>query len=283
MSLTLTASNRCFQGEQRYYQHSSTSTSSPMSFSIYLPDAALARQPCTAIMYLSGLTCSPDNVTHKAHFQQLCSELDVIFIAPDTSPKGEAIPDDECDYVGQAASYYVDASQSPWAENFQMQTYLVDELYGLLREHFPIASMGLMGHSMGGHGALLLAFKYPSLFISVSALSPICALSESAWGQQALTAMMGADSSSWADCDASQVIRKVGRLYPEVLVDQGMADEFFTDGQLQTDKLMQACQAVSQPLSLRYHAGFDHSYYFIQSFINDHISHHWRASQLHCC
>ncbi|KAA0938500.1 S-formylglutathione hydrolase [Psychrobacter sp. ANT_H59] len=284
--LTQKSVNRCFDGEQRYYSHQSAATKTPMTFSIYLPDEALAGQRCPAILYLSGLTCNADNVTHKAHFQQKCSELGMIFIAPDTSPRSSEgserseVPNDERYFVGQGASYYVDATQAPWAEHFNMQSYIVDELYDLLRSEFPIDSIGITGHSMGGHGALLLGFKFPGKFVSVSALSPVCAASESAWGQAAYTEYFGDDKSLWAQVDASQIIEQFGQQYSSILVDQGAADEFLADGQLQTSKLQQACTKAKQPLTLRYQAGHDHSYYFIQTVINEHIEHHWRMAQL---
>ena len=281
--------NRCFDGEQHYYSHQSAATKTPMTFSIYLPDEALAGRLCPALLYLSGLTCNADNVTHKAHFQQKCSELGMIFIAPDTSPRSSdgsdngdsnEVPNDERYFVGQGASYYVDATQAPWAENFNMQSYIVDELYDLLRSEFPIHSVGITGHSMGGHGALLLGFKFPSKFVSVSALSPVCAASESAWGQAAYTEYFGDDQSLWSQADASKTIEKVGQQYASILVDQGAADNFLAEGQLQTAKLQEACTNAKQPLTLRYQAGHDHSYYFIQTVINDHIEHHWRMAQL---
>ncbi|MEK6220408.1 MAG: S-formylglutathione hydrolase [Psychrobacter cryohalolentis] len=286
--LTQKSVNRCFDGEQHYYSHQSTATKTPMTFSIYLPDEALAGRLCPAVLYLSGLTCNADNVTHKAHFQQKCSELGMIFIAPDTSPRTDEgndsdsseVPNDERYFVGQGASYYVDATQQPWAEHFNMQSYIVDELYDLLRSEFPIHSMGITGHSMGGHGALLLGFKFPSKFVSVSALSPVCAASESAWGQAAYTEYFGEDQSLWSQADASKMIEKVGQQYASILVDQGAADNFLAEGQLQTAKLQDACTKAKQPLTLRYQAGHDHSYYFIQSIINDHIEHHWRMAQL---
>ncbi len=285
--LTQTSANRCFDGEQRYYSHDSSATKTSMSFSIYLPDEALAGSLCPAVLYLSGLTCNADNVTHKAHFQQQCSEIGVIFIAPDTSPrsiadgdKSVAVPNDERYFVGQGASYYVDAVEAPWSEHFNMQSYIVDELYDLLRDEFPISSIGITGHSMGGHGALLLGFKYPSKFISVSALSPVCSASESAWGQAAFTEYFGNDKSLWEQADAAKVIAQAGQQYASLLVDQGAADDFLIEGQLQTDKLQQACQTAQQPLTLRYQAGHDHSYYFIQTVINDHIWHHYRMAQL---
>lgn len=275
--------NRCFNGEQHYYTHQSAATKTPMTFSIYLPDEALAGQLCPAILYLSGLTCDADNVTHKAHFQQKCSELGMIFIAPDTSPRsseGDEVPNDERYFVGQGASYYVDATCAPWSEHFNMQSYIVDELYDLLRSEFAISSIGIMGHSMGGHGALLLGFKFPSKFVSVSALSPVCAASESAWGEAAYTEYFGDDKAQWAQADAAQMIERIGQQYSSILVDQGAADNFLAEGQLQTPKLQQACEKAKQPLTLRYQAGHDHSYYFIQTVINDHIEHHWRMAQL---
>ncbi|WP_367108880.1 S-formylglutathione hydrolase [uncultured Psychrobacter sp.] len=283
--LTQESANRCFDGEQHYYSHQSTSTKTMMTFSIYLPDEALAGKRCPAILYLSGLTCNADNVTHKAHFQKKCSELGMIFIAPDTSPRsdedaGLEVPNDDRYFVGQGASYYVDATREPWSEHFNMQTYIVDELYDLLRSEFAISSIGIMGHSMGGHGALLLGFKFPSKFVSVSALSPVCAASESAWGEAAYTEYFGEDKSLWAQADAAQMIEKVGRQYASILVDQGAADNFLAEGQLQTPKLQEACQKAKQPLTLRYQAGHDHSYYFIQTVINDHIFHHCKAADL---
>ncbi|WP_201527728.1 S-formylglutathione hydrolase [Psychrobacter frigidicola] len=283
--LTTVSANRCFDGEQHYYSHQSTATKTPMTFSIYLPDEALAGHRCPAVLYLSGLTCNADNVTHKAHFQQKCSELGMIFIAPDTSPRSDAdtgidVPNDERYFVGQGASYYVDATCAPWSDNFNMQSYIVDELYDLLRAEFAISSIGVMGHSMGGHGALLLGFKFPSKFVSVSALSPVCAASESAWGQAAYTEYFGEDKTVWKEFDGAHTIETVGQQYSSILVDQGAADEFLADGQLQTPKLQQACERVKQPLTLRYQAGHDHSYYFIQTVINDHIEHHWRMAQL---
>ncbi|MGP4970282.1 S-formylglutathione hydrolase [Psychrobacter aquimaris] len=284
--ITQISVNRCFDGEQHYYSHESSSTKTPMTFSIYMPDEALAGRRCPAILYLSGLTCSADNVTHKAHFQQKCSELGIIFIAPDTSPRSSEgsdsneVPNDERYFVGQGASYYVDATQSPWSKHFNMQSYIVDELYDLLRSEFPIHSIGVTGHSMGGHGALLLGFKFPGKFVSVSALSPVCAASESAWGQAAYTEYFGENKSRWAHADAAQMIEKSGQQYASILVDQGAADNFLAESQLQTAKLQRACDKANQPLTLRYQAGHDHSYYFIQTVINDHIEHHWRMAQM---
>ena len=281
--LTQISANRCFDGEQHYYSHDSTATKTSMTFSIYLPDEALAGHRCPAVLYLSGLTCNADNVTHKAHVQKKCSELGMIFIAPDTSPRSNAeveVANDERYFVGQGASYYVDATCAPWSEHFNMQSYIVDELYDLLRAEFAINSIGIMGHSMGGHGALLLGFKFPSKFVSVSALSPVCAASESAWGQAAFSEYFGDDKVKWQESDAAHTIETVGQQYARILVDQGAADEFLADGQLQTPKLQQACEKAGQPLTLRYLAGHDHSYYFIQTVIHDHIEHHWRMAQL---
>ena len=279
-NLTLTSDNRCFEGQQRYYSHESTSTGTTMSFSIYLPDEAVAGQTCPALLYLSGLTCNADNVTHKGHFQRLCSELGMIFIAPDTSPRGEEVPNDERYYVGQGASYYVDAKCEPWAQNFNMESYIVEEFYDLIRSQFPVTSIGITGHSMGGHGALMFGFKYPSKFVSVSAIAPVCEASQSEWGQEAYQAYFGDDQGEWAQYDATSAIRQAGKQYPALLVDQGAADDFYLDGKLQTEKLQAVCREVEQPLTLRYHAGFDHSYYFIQSVLEDHLYHHLKAANL---
>lgn len=278
-TLTLTSKNRCFNGEQYYYTHQSAVTQTEMSFSIYLPDEALAGQTCPALLYLSGLTCSPDNVTHKAHFQQKCSELGMIFIAPDTSPKGESVPNDERYFVGQGASYYVNATEDKWSKHFNMHSYIIDEFYELIRSQFAISSVGITGHSMGGHGALMFGFKYPSKFISVSAIAPVCVASESDWGRAAFSEYFGAESDqTWAQFDAVNIVEKAGKQYPFILVDQGAADDFYVDGYLRPEALQKVCQQVEQPLTLRYHAGFDHSYYFIQSIINDHIEHHYNAA-----
>ena len=282
--LTLTSNNRCFNGEQRYYTHQSSVTNSEMSFSIYLPDEAVAGKTCPAILYLSGLTCSPDNVTHKAHFQQKCSELGMIFIAPDTSPKGDSVANDERYFVGQGASYYVDATEQPWTENFKMHSYIADEFYDLIRSQFAISSVGITGHSMGGHGAIMFGFKYPSKFISVSAIAPVCVASESDWGKAAFSEYFGEQTQQempWSQFDAAKVVEEAGKQYPLILVDQGAADNFYIDGYLRPEALQQACQKVEQPLTLRYHAGFDHSYYFIQTVIEDHIVHHYNAALTH--
>ena len=255
-----------------------------MRFSIYLPDEAVAGKTCPAILYLSGLTCSPDNVTHKAHFQQKCSELGMIFIAPDTSPKGDNIANDERYFVGQGASYYVDATEQPWAESFKMHSYIADEFYDLIRSQFAISSVGITGHSMGGHGAIMFGFKYPSKFISVSAIAPVCVASESDWGKAAFSEYFGEQTEQempWSQFDAAKVVEEAGKQYPLILVDQGAADNFYIDGYLRPEALQQACQKVEQPLTLRYHAGFDHSYYFIQTVIEDHIVHHYNAALTH--
>lgn len=280
-TLNLVSDNRCFDGHQRYYSHASKATNTDMTFSIYLPDKALAGDSCPAILYLSGLTCSPDNVTQKAHFQKQCSELGIIFIAPDTSPKGEDVPDDERFYVGQAASYYVDAKLEPWAKQYNMQSYIIDEFYDLIREQFPISSIGIMGHSMGGHGALMFGFKFPSKFVSVSAIAPVCTASESEWGKAAYKAYFGDDESAWSQYNATNTIRSAGQQYPLILVDQGGADEHYAAGNLNPEQLKTVCAEIEQPLTLRFQAGFDHSYYFIQTVIGDHISHHYKAALIH--
>ena len=283
-ALTLQTKNRCFNGEQRYYSHQSSVTNTEMSFSIYLPDEALVGKTCPAILYLSGLTCSPDNVTHKAHFQQKCSELGMIFVAPDTSPKGENVANDERYFVGQGASYYVNATEQHWAENIKINSYIAEEFYDLIRSQFAISSVGITGHSMGGHGAIMFGFKYPSKFISVSAIAPVCVASESDWGKAAFGEYFGQandQQQAWSQFDAVTMVEKAGKQYPLILVDQGAADDFYIDGYLRPEALQQACQKAEQPLTLRYHAGYDHSYYFIQTVIEDHIEHHYNAALTH--
>ena len=246
-ALTLQTKNRCFNGEQRYYSHRSSVTNTEMSFSIYLPDEALVGKTCPAILYLSGLTCSPDNVTHKAHFQQKCSELGMIFVAPDTSPKGENVANDDRYFVGQGASYYVDATEQPWAENFKMHSYIAEEFYDLIRSQFAISSVGITGHSMGGHGAIMFGFKYPSKFISVSAIAPVCVASESDWGKTAFGEYFGQandQQQAWSQFDAVTVVEKAGKQYPLILVDQGAAEDFYIE--IKSTYTFKICRKTNQ-------------------------------------
>ena len=276
-------SNLSFGGQQLRYRHHSNILNCDMTFSIYLPPQA-KQAPKPVLYWLSGLTCTDENFVTKAGAQQYAAEYGVAIVCPDTSPRGEGVPDDEegsYDF-GLGAGFYVNATEEPWATHYQMYDYVVEELPALINAEFPVdgSKVAISGHSMGGHGALLLGFKFPSKFVSVSALSPVCAASESAWGQAAYTEYFGDDQSLWTQADASKMIEKVGQQYSSILVDQGGDDNFLAEGQLQTSKLQAACEKAKQPLTLRYQAGHDHSYYFIQTVINEHIEHHWHMAQL---
>lgn len=272
--LKLLQKHQCFAGEQRLYQHEAETTHCEMKFSVYLPPQAIAGEQCAAVFYLAGLTCTEDTFAIKAHAQYWASQLGLILIMPDTSPRGEYVADDAHWDLGQGAGFYINATQTPWSAHFQMESYVAQELYQLVLDEFSLstAQIGIFGHSMGGHGALTLAFKYPEKFKSLSAFAPICAPTQCPWGEKAFSHYLGEDQNSWQAHDAVELIKKYGRKFENILVDQGKDDQFYF--QLHPEKLQQACDQVEQPLTLRYHAGYDHGYYFIQSFIEDHLKHH---------
>ncbi len=265
-----------FGGRQEVWEHHSSSTGTAMRFGIYLPPAALAGQPCPVVYWLSGLTCNEQNFITKAGAQQYAAALGLIVVAPDTSPRGEGVANDEAYDLGQGAGFYLNATQQPWAAHFRMEDYVVQELPALIEAHFPATDKrSICGHSMGGHGALTLALRHPGRYASVSAFSPIVAPSQVPWGQKAFAAYLGQDRTAWAAHDAVALIANA----PErllLLVDQGQADEFLAS-QLQPERLQAACQAAGHPLTLRLHAGYDHSYYFIASLIGEHLAHHAQA------
>jgi S-formylglutathione hydrolase len=268
-------SSRCFNGEQRFYQHDSAVIGLPMKFGVYLPPQALAGDACPALFYLAGLTCTEETFPIKAHAQAIAAELGVILISPDTSPRGDVAA--KADYwdLGQGAGFYVDATQAPWAPHYRMESYLCHELYYVIKDHFNLNKISVMGHSMGGHGALTLALRYPELFASVSAIAPIAAPLDCPWGVKAFTNYLGEDQSKWAEHDASRLITAKGKLFDNILIDQGLEDQFLN--QLHPDRFEAACASVGQPLTLRRHAGYDHGYYFIQSVIADHVRYHMQA------
>ncbi|SDC13698.1 S-formylglutathione hydrolase [Acinetobacter boissieri] len=271
-------SNMCFDGEQRMYQWSSNTLNNEAKFSVYLPPKALHGQVCMALFFLAGLTCNEETFAIKAHAQKIASTLGIILIMPDTSPRGDGVADDEDWDLGQGAGFYINATQTPWSEHFQMERYIVDELYEHVVKNFPInrQKIGIMGHSMGGHGALTLAWKYPEKFKTVSAFAPICAPTQCDWGQKAFQAYLGDESTGdWSAHDTVALIQQKGALFDEVLIDQGENDQFYS--QLNPHLLKQVCQKVGQRLMLREHAGYDHSYYFIQSFIADHLRFHSKS------
>jgi len=278
MDFEIVSANRCFDGEQRVYRFASAATGGPMEAAVFLPAAALAGEKLPALIYLSGLTCTWENVTSKAGAQRCCAERGMIFIAPDTSPRGEGVADDEAYDLGQGAGFYLTATQDPWAAHFDMQTHVVEEIAGALAAHLPVAGdgLGLTGHSMGGHGALTLAMKNPDRFRSVSAFAPIVNPMAVPWGRKAFSAYLGDDESAWAAYDACALVAERG-WQGDILIDQGVADGFL-DEQLKPENFLRACEAAGVSLSLTMRPGYDHSYYFIASFIDDHIA--WHAERL---
>lgn len=272
--MELVQSNRSFDGEQRIYRFNSISLQGESRFGIYLPAQALAGQSCPTLFYLAGLTCTEDTFAIKAHAQRLAAQLGLILVTPDTSPRGEQVAQGDHWDIGQGAGFYINATQAPWAEHFQMESYVVEELYDLVIQQFAVQAerIGIFGHSMGGHGALTLALKYPEKFKSVSAFAPICAPSQCPWGEKAFSNYLGSDQAEWLKHDASALVQTKTTHFTDILIDQGLSDQFYS--QLNPALFQQACQAAGQPLTLREHAGYDHGYYFIQSFIDDHLQFH---------
>lgn len=260
-------------GRQEVWQHASSSLGVAMKLGVYLPPAALAGQACPVLYWLSGLTCTEQNFITKAGAQQFAAEHQIILVAPDTSPRGEGVANDEAYDLGQGAGFYLNATQAPWAAHFRMEDYITQELPALIAKHFAVTGkQGIFGHSMGGHGALTLALRHPGLYHSVSAFSPIVAPTQVPWGQKAFAAYFGEDREAWAAHDAVALIAKATERLP-LLVDQGDADDFLVS-QLQPQLLQAAAEAACHPLQLRLQPGYDHSYYFIASFIGEHMAHH---------
>lgn len=264
----------CFGGEQGYYSHRSNMLDCDMGFSVFLPPQAKEKD-CPVLWYLSGLTCTEDNATVKAGFQRVASELGLVIICPDTSPRGEHVPDDPMYDFGQGAGFYLNATEAPWRENFRMYDYVTKELPALIAEQFPVdmARQGITGHSMGGHGALTIWAKNRDTYKSISAFAPIVAPIQCPWGEKAFTGYLGEDRAKWADYDGCALLEKLGAGEAEILVDQGLSDSFF-DSQLMPHLLEETCDKVCQSLTLRRHEGYDHSYFFISSFMEDHLRHH---------
>ena len=272
--MELVQSNRSFDGEQRIYRFNSISLQGESKFGIYLPAQALAGQACPTLFYLAGLTCTEETFAIKAHAQRLAAQLGLILVTPDTSPRGEQVAQGDHWDIGQGAGFYINATQAPWAEHFQMESYVAEELYDLVIQQFAVQAerIGIFGHSMGGHGALTLALKYPEKFKSVSAFAPICAPSQCPWGEKAFSNYLGSDQAEWQKHDATALVQTKTAHFADILIDQGLSDQFYS--QLNPALFQQACQAAGQPLTLREHAGYDHGYYFIQSFIDDHLQFH---------
>ena len=282
-ALETISEHACFGGVQGFYQHASAVIGLPMRLGVFRPPQALAAcgSQVSALIYLAGLTCNEETFAMKAGAQRLASELGLMLVTPDTSPRGTGVEGADASWdFGTAAGFYLDATEAPWARHWRMESYITQELPALLAQHFALrddatVSLGICGHSMGGHGALTLALRHPGLFRSVSALAPIAAPMQCPWGVKAFSGYLGADRSRWAAHDATELI-KAGARAPHLLIDQGKADKFLAE-QLHPHLLEAACAAAGQPLTLRRHAGYDHGYYFLASVIDDHLRHHAAA------
>ncbi|KJV27783.1 S-formylglutathione hydrolase [Luteibacter yeojuensis] len=269
---------RCFGGTQGFYTHASEACGGPMKFAVYLPPAA-ENGPVPVLWFLAGLTCTAETFTTKAGAQRLASELGLALVMPDTSPRDTGVAGATGDWeFGEGAGFYLDATEAPWNKRFRMYSYVVDELPRLLQERFPfdMGRQGIFGHSMGGHGALTLALRNPGRYRSLSAFAPIVAPASVPWGQKAFPRYLGDDKKAWRKHDASALVADGARFNGTILIDQGEADGFLVN-QLQPQRFEAACEEAKQPLELRMQPGYDHSYYFIQTFIDDHLRHHAAA------
>lgn len=281
MTWELLSEHACFGGTQRFYRHPSAQIGLPMRFGLFLPPQAVSSHPVPLLVCLAGLTCTEETFAMKAGAQRLAADLGLALLTPDTSPRGAGVAGeaDAWDF-GVGAGFYLDATQAPWASHWRMESYLLQDLLPEVWARAPIRpnATGLVGHSMGGHGALTLALRHPGVFASVSALAPICAPMHCPWGEKAFTGYLGEDRSSWAAHDASALMAaQTLPPYPKgILIDQGMADAFLAE-QLHPQRFADACTAVNQPLTLRRHPGSDHGYYFIASVIERHLRHHARS------
>ena len=275
MTLETLSEVRCFGGTQGFYRHQSVETTTPMRFAVFTPPGP---GPHPVLWFLAGLTCTEENFTLKAGAQRVAAELGLMLVAPDTSPRGEGVADDPAFDMGQGAGFYVDATEAPWAARFRMRSYVTRELPQMISAHFPadMHRQGISGHSMGGHGALTLGLAAPERYRSVSAFAPICAPSQCPWGEKAFTGYLGPDRAKWRAHDAVALIEDGARL-PDLLVDQGDADPWLTE-QLRPELLEAACATAGILLTLRRQPGYDHGYYFVQSFIADHLR--WHAERL---
>ncbi len=269
-----------FGGWLNRYTHQSKVLNCQMTFSVYLPPQA-EKNSVPALYWLSGLTCTDDNVRTKAGAQRYAAEQGIALIFPDTSPRGEIVPDKPDRYdLGKGAGFYVNSTQTPWADHYQMYDYVTKELPAMLEQHLPLmpAVKSIFGHSMGGHGALICALKNPGVYRSVSAFSPICNPSNCAWGKGCFGTYLGDDIQAWASYDATELV-KAGAKISDILIDQGMADEFYDEKQLLPENFKAACDQAGQPVTIRMQEGYDHSYHFISTFIGEHIAYHAKALQ----
>lgn len=275
--MELLEEHRCFEGWQQRWRHDSAVLKCPMTFSIFLPTPRTTPPP--VLYWLSGLTCNDENFTTKAGAQRVASELGIVLVMPDTSPRGENVPNNESYDLGQGAGFYLNATEEPWADNFRMYDYINDELPALIADNFSISEKAsIFGHSMGGHGALSIALKNPGRYCSVSAFAPIVNPTRVPWGQKAFAAYLGADQEKWREWDSCCLLMQADIAQPiPVLIDQGDADQFLAD-QLQPAQFAEVARQKNWPLTLRVQPGYDHSYYFIASFIEDHL--HFHAEHL---
>jgi S-formylglutathione hydrolase len=278
----LVSEHGAFGGVQRFHRHASSEIGLPMRFALYLPPQALQGQRVPLVVYLAGLTCTEETFTMKAGAQRVAAELGLALLMPDTSPRGANVPGEAESWdFGVGAGFYLDATREPWSRHWRMESYLMRELLPLVWRHAPVQRerTGIFGHSMGGHGALTLALRHPGVFGSVSALAPICAPMQCAWGIKAFSGYLGDDRSAWMAHDASELMRtQRSAPYPQgILINQGLADKFLAEQQLLPEAFEAACAAVGQPLTLRRHAGYDHGYYFIATMVEAHLRHHATA------
>jgi len=277
VTLESVSKSKSFGGIQGVYRHASDATGAEMTFAVFVPEHVPgAKLP--VLWYLSGLTCTHANVMEKGEYRRACAEHGVVFVAPDTSPRGEDVPNDDAYDFGQGAGFYVDATQQPWAANFRMRSYIEQELPTLIAAEFPVDMdrQGITGHSMGGHGALTISLRNPARFRSTSAFAPIVSPTSSPWGEKALAGYLGDDRTTWREYDAVALIEDGARL-PDVLVDQGTADTFL-DSQLKPHLLDEACRKADIPATIRLQEGYDHSYFFISTFMAGHVA--WHAERL---
>lgn len=272
--------HKCHGGMVLYLEHKSRSTSCTMRFSLFLPPN-YKKSLCPTLIFLAGLTCNEETFTLRANAYQFAAKHGLIIAAPDTSPRGESVFDSESYYLGKGASYYLNAIKSPWKKHYQMESYIVDELIELLISFYPVDKdrLGIFGHSIGGHGALTMYLKFPNIFKSISAFAPVCAPIKSDWGKEAFLAYLGADKSIWHSYDATELMLKSSTQWRDdlkrfpILIDQGLADNFMHN-RLYPELFEKACRKVGHPINLRYHSNYDHGYFFVQSFIADHLLHH---------
>ncbi len=274
-TLTSLSQHACFGGTVGIYSHQSEQCHCPMKFAVYVPPQAQS-QPVPVLYFLAGLTCTEQNFITKAGAQAYAARHGLMLVAPDTSPRGDDVPDEEGWDFGSGAGFYVDATEEPWATHYRMYSYVTEELPAVIQSNFSVnaAKQGIFGHSMGGHGALVCGLRNPETYQSISAFAPIAAPKQCAWGQKALGKYLGSDSATWSDYDASELVKHHGQADRRILIDQGLADSFLEQQQLKPELFKAACEQAGQPITLRMQPDYDHGYYFIASFMEDHIKHH---------